>query len=206
MMRNSVVLGLFAVALAPVVLAQDPGRQVEEGVVLVPAPLPAGTSCPLVITGVLGSGSNDWPSVSGNQNARLNRNGVASTCVAPKICDQFATGTFPFDAYSIPSPNPGNSCVTATLTTLDATGCNLQINGYLGSFDPGNICTNYLADAGLSSGIPPNPTSWSAVVPAGQTLTLVVHNTTTGVGAGCNYRIDMSGDCVPVELQSFDID
>jgi hypothetical protein len=76
---------------------------------------------------------------------------------------------------------------------LDQTGCNLEAIAYLNAFDPSSICTNYLGDPGLSSGSPPSPTTFSAVVPAGQTLIVVVHTTNLG-GTGCSYTLTVVGD------------
>ena len=66
------------------------------------------------------------------------------------------------------------------------------------SFSP-----TYLADAGVSSGIPPNPTSFCGDVPDGSDLILVVHPITPGDGVGCNYEIELTGDCIPVQLMDF---
>lgn len=205
--RESVVVlvGLLVVALS--VMAQTDSSQTDEGAVPPPLPPPS-VPCPVVIDGSLGAGSPSWPSTSGNQDARLNRNGVGSTCAAPKVCDIFALGTFPFDAYEIPNGAGTTTCVEAQLTVIDQTGCNLQMNGYLNTFDPNSICTGYLADAGLSSGIPPSPTMWSANVPAGDTLIVVVHSVNGVDELGCNYEITVSGECIPVEarLQSFEVE
>ena len=119
---------------------------------------------PTLITGVLGS-CGDWPDcISGVQTGRLNRNGVAGTCASPKSCDIFnTTPGHEFDAYTIPNGTGGDACVTATLTVIDQADCNLQMNGYLNTFDPVNICepqSDFLADAGFSSGTPPQDTSW----------------------------------------------
>ncbi len=155
--------------------------------------LTAFACAPVEITGQLGSGSAGWPSVSGVQNARLNRNGIASTCAAPKACDIFAAGSFDYDAYTIPNLSGASQCVTINLEVLDQETCNLQSNAYLGSFDPNNICTNYLADPGLSSGIPPTPTVFSGEVPAGESLVVEVHSLGSGM-IGCNYTVTVIGD------------
>ena len=58
----------------------------------------------------------------------------------------------------------------------------------------------------MSSGIPPAPTTWCGTVPAGSDLILVVHPITPGDGIGCNYTIELSGDCIPVELTAFQVE
>jgi hypothetical protein len=94
-------------------------------------------------------------------------------------------------------------CVQLYVSTQ--TGCNLQANADLGSYDPTNICTNYLADPGLSSGTPPTPTSFSFNLPAGATVVIVVHTTNPGE-IGCNYELLLDGDIcgsVPVDHVSW---
>jgi len=151
---------------------------------------------PLVINGTLGSGSNDFDGqqLSGLQTGRLNRNGIASTCAAPKPCLIFdPTGQRAFDAYFIPNESGQDACVSVNLTEDAKESCNLQSNAYLGSYNPASICTSYLADPGLSTGVPPTPTNFSFVVPAGQTLIVVVHTTNPGE-SGCAYTLSILGD------------
>jgi hypothetical protein len=62
---------------------------------------------------------------------------------------------------------------------------------YLGSFDPANICTNWIGDSGFS----PNPDIAFAVeVPAGQTLVVVVSNV-TAAGMCPAYTLTVTGLC-----------
>jgi len=185
---------VFAALLACVpALAQD-FSQVDEGTVPAISPF-EGPACQ-TIDGILGSGSPSFPGTSGTQTGRLNRNGVGSTCAAPKVCDIFLTAPGrAFDSYTIPNNTGATACVDITLDTITQAACNLQVNGYLNSFDPANICTNYLADAGVSSGTPPNATNWTANVPAGDSLVIVVHTTNPGE-IGCEYDLILDGDCI----------
>ena len=60
----------------------------------------------IVINGALGSGSPNFDGVqfSTTQNGRLNRNGIASTCDAPKTCLLFtAVGARAADVFQIPN-------------------------------------------------------------------------------------------------------
>lgn len=150
----------------------------------------------IVINGTLGTGDPAFGGTQahGNQLGRLNRNGIASTCTTPKTCQIFdPTGLRAFDSYAIPNESGQDACVSVTLNVLTQTGCNLQSNAYLNSYNPNSICTNYLADPGLSSGTPPTPTNFSFVVPAGQTLILVVHTVNPGE-TGCNYTVTVTGN------------
>lgn len=151
---------------------------------------------PIVINGTLGSGDPEFtgPQSTGTTVGRLNRNGISSTCAAPKTCLIFDTVTGrQFDSYSIPNDSGNDVCVNVNLSADAKTTCNVQTNAYLGTFDPNNICTNYLADPGLSTGVPPTPTNMSFTVPAGQTLTIVVMTTNPGE-IGCPYQVTVLGD------------
>src|SRR5262249_12475252 len=122
-------------------------------------------TCPdIVINGTLGGGAAGFAGVqsSGNQTGRLNRNGIASSCAAPKTCNIFdPTGSRAFDAYQIPNQSGQDACVSINLTEASNLTCNLQSNAYLDTYDPSNICTGYLGDPGLSTGVPPTPTNFS---------------------------------------------
>lgn len=151
---------------------------------------------PVVINGTLGSGDPNFtgPQTSGNVVGRLNRNGISSTCAAPKTCLIFdPANNRAFDAYSIPNQSGQAQCVSVNLSAPADTICNMQSNAYLGTFNPASICTNYLADPGLSLGVPPTPTNMSFIVPAGQTLTVVVMTTNPGE-TGCAYTVTILGD------------
>ncbi|MFL6212701.1 MAG: hypothetical protein ACJ74J_02285 [Blastocatellia bacterium] len=151
---------------------------------------------PININGTLGSGAPGFTGTqfSGLQTGRLNRNGVASSCAAAKTCQIFdPTGLRAFDAYQIPNQSGQNACVTISLNAPANTACNMQSNAYLNTYNPSSICTGYLGDPGLSLGVPPTPTNFSVVVPANQTLIVVVHTTNPGE-TGCPYTLTLVGD------------
>ena len=159
-------------------------------------------TCPITtINGTLGSNDPTFPGprASGLQTGRLNRNGIASSCATPKACAPFdATPGRAYDSYTIPNQSGAPQCVTINLSENAADTNNLQSNAYLNSYDPNNICTNFLGDPGLSTGVPPAPTSFSVVVPAGQSLVVVVHTTNPGEIAG-RYTLQILGNlCNPV--------
>jgi hypothetical protein len=117
------------------------------------------------------------------QTDRLFRDAIASTCAAPKTCPGvFGDGLARhYDAYTFTNTSGSTQCFTVTVDAMTCTGGQfLQAVAYLGSFDPANLCTNYLADIGGS----PNPTgSFSFNVTAGQTFVLVINE--ANMNAGC---------------------
>lgn len=191
MNRRRIYLCLaLSLLVSPFLMAQmervDGGAQIQPG--------PAMDRAVYTIDGTLGSGSPSWPSVSGDQTGRLNRNGVASTCLAPKTCDIWtAVDARAYDAYTFTNMSTATQCITVGLDVQTQSAANYQSNAYLGTFNPADICQNYLADPGLSSGSPPTPTTMSFEVPAGADFVVVVHTTNPGEIGG-DYILTVSGD------------
>ncbi|MCU1263814.1 MAG: hypothetical protein JWM21_132 [Acidobacteria bacterium] len=152
-------------------------------------------TCPTTtIHGTLGSGSPDHTFTTGNQTGRLNRNGISSSCAAPKSCLIFdPANARAYDAYTFANNSGADACTLASLDVIPASGANYQVNAYLDSYNPANICTNYLADPGLSSGSPPAQTNMSFVVPSGHSVVLVVHTTNPGETGG-QYTLTVRGN------------
>lgn len=203
----AVALAAAIFGLSATAQAQSLTNQTDDGAVIIPSGIVTEVDCPLVIDGVLGSGSTSWPSTSGTQTGRLNRNGIASTCAAPKTCNPWdTTPGRAYDAYTFTNGTGATACVVVDMVVITQTACNLQVNAYLNTYDPTDICVGYLADPGLSSGTPPSPVGpFSFDVPANDDLILVVHTTNPGE-IGCEYTLTMSGDCIPVELQSLEVE
>lgn len=155
---------------------------------------------PPAINGRLGSGSTDYPSVSGTLLGRLNRNGVASACNVPKTCSLAAnTGMRAYDAYTFRNNGTVQACVTVTLIVPQQLGANYQANSYLGSFNPNDICANYLADPGVSSATLSVPIVYSQNVPAGATLVVVVQTTNPGeIGGDYQLKVEGLPNCASV--------
>jgi len=151
-----------------------------QGVFVLNFSKPTCGSAPINLSGSIGAGDP-------TQTGRLFRNGVASSCAVPKatptLVDSVARR---YDAYSFTNTTTSTTCVTVTVTS----GCstNLYYASYLGSFNPSNIQTNYLADAGASFA---GTATFSFNVPAGQTFVLVLHEVAT---TGCaSYTATVSG-------------
>ncbi len=120
---------------------------------------------------------------------RLNRNGVPSTCATPQTCPGSVGGAGPYhyDSYALTNSSGAPVCVTVAFTT----GCPLSIESaaYLGSFDPANPCTNYLADLGDS---PPSQNQYSFTVPAGAAFVIVINEVQANLGCA-SYTMTVSG-------------
>src|SRR5947208_2215824 len=87
-----------------------------------------------------------------------------------------------------------NTGSAACVTIHTNTACNADhaifTSAYLGSFDPNNLCTNWVGD----SGFPPDPDqAFHVEVPGGQTLVVVVNEEHH---AGCpGYTLTITGLC-----------
>jgi hypothetical protein len=126
------------------------------------------------------------------QTARINRDGTPSTCSSPKSCPgTLGSGPRLYDIYSFTNSVGVSACVTIALTS----GCDPNTNpitsaAYLGSFNPSNLCQNYLGDLGNS---PPAQTSYSVNVPANGTLLVNVHEINPGLLGCSSYTLTVSG-------------
>ena len=127
------------------------------------------------------------------QTGRMGRDGIVPGCVIPKACPGAIAGDTAQHAYDLYTftNGPAAACVTITTTTNCGTAAANQIItvAYLGSFNPANLCTNYLGDPGAS----PAPTnSFNVNVPANGVLVLNVQEITAG--GGCSgYSVSVSG-------------
>ncbi|MGE0639393.1 MAG: hypothetical protein AB7G12_07305 [Thermoanaerobaculia bacterium] len=155
-----------------------------------------GGSCDSIeINGTFGSGSPDWPSTSGTQTERLNRDGISATCSRPKLCDIFTNGSFNYEAYSIPNESGTPQCVMVEYELIGGGTCDIQVNAFLGGFDPTNLCANYGADSGFSlTGATTLQTNLE--VPAATDLVVVAH-AVNQPSIGCQYQLRVIGDVCP---------
>jgi hypothetical protein len=147
----------------------------------------------IVVNGTLGNGDPNFtgPQTSGQQTpARLFRDGVPSTCAAPKACPgPFNSGSFTFDAYTFTNESNATQCVTVQYRPNVGCAVNAHAITYLGSYDPTNLCLNYLADVGASDDL-----DYSFEVPAGANFVVVIAANNPGVGNGCAYQFTVVGN------------
>jgi hypothetical protein len=125
------------------------------------------------------------------QTGRLTRNGIQASCASPKSNPGlFTTGAFHYDAYRFFNTSGSTQCVTIAITNADA-NCNAFSAAY-SSFNPANPSANWLADPGLSTGVPPTPTSFSLNIPANSAFDVVVSE--VNAGGGCaSYTLVVTG-------------
>src|SRR5262245_5088479 len=133
------------------------------------------------------SSAPSYTTTTGVQGVRMFRDGIASTCGAPKsFPGTTQPGSRQFDAYTFTAFSSG--CVTVTLSA--ANGLNLFTAAYNSSgYVPSDIGQNYLADAGASAA----SRTYSFNVTAGQRFTVVVSDVPPGPASGSVYTLDVSG-------------
>ena len=122
---------------------------------------------------------------------RLLRNGVQSSCGTARTFPGVtgSAGPLRYDAYEFVSPVTG--CVTVAFQLTAAVG-NVQVAAY-STFNPGDLSSGWLADAGASTGTAPGAVqSFSMDVTAGQVFTLVAFNVNASEeGAGYRLTVDL---------------
>src|SRR5207253_1961922 len=126
------------------------------------------------------------------QIGRLFRRDIPQTCPATTTCSIFGDGLLHhYDSYAFANKSGSTQCVTIDTNTA-CTGTNSIFTGaYLGSFDPNNICTNWIGDSGFS----PNPdASFQVDVDNGETLVVVVSEVTPDAGCPA-YTLTITGLC-----------
>ena len=126
------------------------------------------------------------------QTDRLFRSGFPQTCPASLSCAVFGDPVpRHYDEYSFTNTTGATQCVTVDTNTA-CTGTNFIFTAaYLGSFDPANICTNWIGDSGSS----PDPeVAFQVNVDPGQTIVIVVSEVTPD--AGCpGYTVTLTNIC-----------
>jgi hypothetical protein len=151
-----------------------------------PTPTPSATPSPTPIE-VTGSIDNSDPT----QVDRLNRSGISGCCGSSFTeCQIFGDGQLHhYDAYTFTNTTGSTQCVDVDVNTACSGSNFIFTAAYLGTFDPNDICTNWIADEGSS----PGPTApFSFIIDNGQTVVLVVSEVTSG--AGCpSYTMTVSG-------------
>ena len=152
-----------------------------------PTPTPSGTPSGCVVSGSIDTGDP-------TQTDRLFRSGVPQTCPPSTTCATFGDGLpHHYDEYTFTNTTGSTQCVTVDTDTA-CTGTNfIFIASYLGSFDPANICTNWIGDSGSSPDIGV-PAPYQFDLDDGQTVVIVVSEVTPDAGCA-GYTVTVSGIC-----------
>jgi FG-GAP-like repeat len=122
---------------------------------------------------------------------RITRNGVGSTCGAPKAFPgPTATAGTQYQVASYLYKGPSR-CVTITLsaTTCGTNGSSAFLSLCSGPFDPNNLATNYMGDIGSSV----TGATAAVALTSGQTIQLVVNGTLPGLNCTFIIESDNSG-------------
>jgi hypothetical protein len=127
---------------------------------------------------------------------RLGRDGTPSGCAGKACPGGIGTpGTRFFKTFG-PFTNSAGvpACITVTInaaTGVPNTG-DIESAAYLGTYDPTNLCLNYLGDSGISGlGTTVGSASYSFTVPAGANFVVVVN--TTGTTDSTQFSGTVSG-------------
>ena len=122
----------------------------------------------------------------------LNRSGIPQTCPASNSCEVAGDQLLHhYDSYTFTNTSGSSQCVTIDTNSACSGVRFIFTAAYLGSFDPNNICTNWIGDSGSN----PDPDqAFQVEVPDGQTLVVVVSNF-TAKGTCPAYTLTVGGLC-----------
>ncbi len=128
----------------------------------------------------------------------LDIQGPPSTCAVSQSCPGQVPdpGPFHYDTYTFTNNSSSTVCITVNLDGTNCGGASAGVAAaaYLTSFDPNNLCANYLADTG---GTPSTgPTDFSFNVPAGATFVVDVEEYTGNTGC-VGYTLSVIGLTCP---------
>jgi hypothetical protein len=148
-----------------------------------PTPTPSPTCTPIVVNGSITTSDP-------TQIDRLFREGVPQNCNESTTCSIFGDPTpHHYDAYTFTNTGTSQQCVRVDINTPCTDTNSIFIGAYLGSFDPNNICTNWIGDSGSS----PDPHSgFNFDLCDGETVVVVVSEVIAN--AGCSsYTVTVRG-------------
>ena len=131
------------------------------------------------------------------QSGRLNTTSVPSTCATPKACPGLlAAFNWRYDTLTFRN-GPSNACLSVTLNAPTAS-FGVAAAAYINSYDPGNVCGNYLADVGPFADSDSGPRAFSFAATSNATIVIVVYQ--TGLAATTPYTLTVSGGaCRPAQ-------
>jgi hypothetical protein len=137
-------------------------------------------------TTIAGSITNTNPT----QTNRLSRSGTADACGTALTLCSTVPGTFHYSLYSFTNDSGSATCVTVSIITPFTNTNAIYSAAYQGSFNPADVCANYIGGMGAS----PQPTgTFSINVAAGETFLVNVHEVIAGEG-NPSYLLTVSGN------------
>lgn len=160
-------------------------------------PFSISTSQPITINETLDTtapaANPAYTAITGTQTGRITRDGVASTCANKTFPGLTATtGARRFDAYTFP-PAAVPQCLTYSVSDLTGTTAKIFTVAYNGAFNPATLSSNYASDTGSSLAGGAGAISAQVNVPAGVSLTIVIHEVNVGGAPNNNYRLVVDG-------------
>jgi hypothetical protein len=126
---------------------------------------------------------------------RLGRDGLPSGCEGKACPGGGFPGTKRFQTFEFDNNSASAACFTVTINAAlsHTTGTDIESAAYLGSYDPTQLCLNYLGDSGIVGlGNTVGSASYSFVVPA-QAHFVIVVNTTGTITASSSFSGVVSG-------------
>jgi hypothetical protein len=124
---------------------------------------------------------------------RLGRDGSPSTCSGKPCPGGGFPGTKRFQTFNFTNNSATAACFTVTVNAALGGAGDIESAAYLGSYDPTNLCLNYLGDTGIVGlGTTVGSATYSFTVPAGAQFVVVV-NTTGTVTTTSSFSGTVSG-------------
>jgi hypothetical protein len=124
---------------------------------------------------------------------RLGRDGQPSGCGGKECPGGGFPGTKRYQTYSFTNSGTAPACFTVTINAATGGAGDIESAAYLNSYDPTNLCQNYLGDSGVVGlGTTLGSASYSFTVPA-QSNFVVVVNTTGTITASSVFSGTVSG-------------
>ncbi len=128
---------------------------------------------------------------------RLGRDGIPSGCAGKSCPGGGFPGTKRFQTFEFNNNGASAACFTVTINAPTQGAGDIESAAYLGTYDPTNLCQNYLGDSGVVGLGGPLPNhvdsaTYSFVVPA-QAHFVVVVNTTGTITTSAPFSGTVSG-------------
>lgn len=126
------------------------------------------------------------------QTDRLGRDGQPSTCAGKACPGGGFPGTKFYKTYNFRNDGASDACFTVTINADLGGAGDIESAAYVNSYNPANLCENYLGDTGvvgLGTTVP--NASYSFIVPANSDFVVVVN--TTGTTTSSEFSGTVSG-------------